>query len=151
MVSSREDFLMNLLNCGVLDLKLIDGVGYDWCDILSEEMIHGIAGRSGNGSCAINFIMAEVVAFGIDQIETAISDRICELEAIPNERELDEDEEAELSALRTLNPDEDISGYYNCIATHVCLERNGSLYKQYLSEAIGDFEEGTGLEIEGYE
>lgn len=33
MVSSREDFLMNLLNCGVLDLKLIDGVGYDWCDM----------------------------------------------------------------------------------------------------------------------
>lgn len=151
MVNNREDFLMNLLNCGVLDLRLIDGVGYDWCDILNEEMIYGIAEISGNGSCAINFVMAEVVAFGIDQIETAISDRICELEAIPNERELDEDEEAELSALRTLNPDEDISGYYNCIATHVCLERNGSLYKQYLSEAIGDFEEGTGLEIEGYE
>ena len=151
MISSREDFLMNLLNCGVLDLRLIDGVGYDWCDILSEEMICGIAGRSGNGSCAIDFVMAEVVAFGIDQIETAISDRICELEAIPNERELDEDEEAELSALRTLNPDEDISGYYNCIDTHVYMERNGSLYKRYLSEAIGDFEEGTGLEIEGYE
>lgn len=151
MVSNREDFLMNLLNCGVLDLRLIDGVGYDWCDILNEEMIHGIARRSGNGSCAINFIMAEVVAFGIDQIETAISDRICELEAIPNERELDEDEEAELSALRTLNPDEDISGYYNCIGTSVCMERNGSLYKRYLSEAIGDFEEGTGLKIEGYE
>ena len=150
MVSSREDFLMNLLNCGVLDLKLIDGVGYDWCDILSEEMIYGIAGRSGNGSCAINFVMAEVVAFGIDQIETAISDRICELEAIPNERELDEDEEAELAALRTLNPDEDISAYYNCIDTHVCMERNGNLYKQYLSEAIAGFEEGTGLEIESY-
>ena len=151
MISSREDFLMNLLNCGVLDLKLIDGVDYDWCDILDEEMIYGIAGRSGNGSRAINFVMAKVVAFGIDQIETAISDRICELEAIPNERELDEDEEAELAALRTLNPDEDISGYYNCIDTHVCMERNGSLYKQYLSEPIDDFEEGTGLEIEGYE
>lgn len=51
--------------------------------------------------------------------------------------------------LRTLNPEEDISGYYNCIDTHVCMERNGSLYKRYLSEAIGNFEEGTGLEIEG--
>ena len=151
MVNNREDFLMNLLNCGVLDLRLIDGVGYDWCDILNKEMIYGIAGISGNGSCAINFVMAEVVAFGIDQIETAISDRICELEAIPNERELDEDEEAELSVLRTLNPDEDISGFYNCIDTHVWMERNGSLYKRYLSEAIGDFEEGTGLEIECYE
>lgn len=29
MVSSREDFLMNLLNCGNLDLRLIDDVGYD--------------------------------------------------------------------------------------------------------------------------
>lgn len=151
MVNSREDFLMNLLNCGILDLGLIDGVGYDWCDILNEEMIYEIAGRIGNGSCTINFVMAEVVAFGICQIETAISDRICELEAILNERELDEDEKAELSALRTLNPYEDISGYYNCIDTHVYMERNGSLYKRYLSKAIGDFEEGTGLEIEGYE
>lgn len=91
MVSNREDFLMNLLDCGVLDLSLLDGVDYDWCDILNEEMIHGIALSNGNGRCAINFVMAEVVAFGIGQIETAISDRICELEAIPNERELDED------------------------------------------------------------
>ena len=37
MVSNREDFLMSLLNCDVLGLKLIDGVGCDWCNILDGE------------------------------------------------------------------------------------------------------------------
>lgn len=37
MASNGKDFLMNLPNCGVLDLKLIDGVSYDWCNILDGE------------------------------------------------------------------------------------------------------------------
>lgn len=36
MISSREDFLMTLLGCGLLDLKLIDDVEYDWCDVLEQ-------------------------------------------------------------------------------------------------------------------
>lgn len=140
MVSSREDFLMNLLNCGVLDLKLIDDVGYDWCDILSD----------GSGQReTLNYIMRRVVEFGIDQLTTAVADRICELEAIPDERELDVDEEEELEALRTLNPEEDIESYHNFIDTHVWFENNADVYRTYLQEALDDFTEGTGFEIGG--
>lgn len=149
MVSSREDFLMNLLNCGVLDLKLIDGVGYDWCDILDGETLGEMLSDGSGQRETLNYIMRRVVEFGIDQLTTAVADRICELEAIPDERELDVDEEEELEALRTLNPEEDIESYHNFIDTHVWFENNADVYRTYLQEALDDFTEGTGFEIGG--
>lgn len=149
MVSSREDFLMNLLNCGVLDLKLIDDVGYDWCDILDGEMLGEMLSDGSRQRETLNYIMRRVVEFGIDQLTTAVADRICELEAIPNERELDVDEEEELEALHTLNPEEDIESYHNFIDTHVWFENNADVYRTYLQGALDDFAEGTGFEIGG--
>lgn len=32
MITSGEDFMMSLLNCGPADLRLIDDVEYDWQD-----------------------------------------------------------------------------------------------------------------------
>lgn len=149
MVSSREDFLMNLLNCGVLDLKLIDNVGYDWCDILDGEMLGEMLSDGSRQRETLNNIMRRVVEFGIDQLTTAVADRICELEAITNERELDVDEEEELEVLRTLNPEEDIESYHNFIDTHVWFENNADVYRTYLQRALDDFAEGTGFEIGG--
>lgn len=149
MVSSREDFLMNLLNCGILDLKLIDDVGYDWCDILDGETLGEMLSDGSRQRETLNYIMRRVVEFGIEQLTTAVADRICELEAILNERELDADEEEELEALRTLNPEEDIESYHNFIDTHVWFENNADVYRTYLQEVLDDFAEGTGFEIGG--
>lgn len=149
MITGREDFLMTLLNCGSLDLKLIDDVGYDWCDILGADVAEGLLACKMRKISGINYIMRQVVEYGIDQLETAVNDRICELEAIPNERELDDSEEKELADLRTLIPSEDIGGYYNCIDTHIWFDKNGEIYRKYLSDALDSFADGTGFEIEG--
>lgn len=149
MVSSREDFLMNLLNCGSLDLRLIDDVGYDWCDILDSETLGEMLSDLSRRRDTLNYIMRQVVEFGIDQLSTTVADRICELETISNERELDADEAKELEALRTLNPEEDIDSYHNYIDTHVWFENNANTYHTYLQEALDDFAEGTGFEIGG--
>ena len=149
MLSSREDFLMNLLNCGSLDLKLIDDVGYDWCDILDSETLGEMLSSESGQHETLNYIMRRVVDFGIEQITTAVDDRICELKAIQNEWELDADEEKELSAIRALNPEEDIDSYHNFIDTHVWFRSNADVYRTYLQEALDDFAEGTGFEIEG--
>lgn len=140
---------MNLLNCGILDLKLIDGVGYEWCDILDGEVLREMIADGGRQRETLNYLMRRVVEFGVDQITTAVADRICELEAIPNERELDDDEESELEALRALNPEEDIESYHNYIDTHVWFKNNGGVYRAYLQEALDDFADGTGFEIVG--
>ncbi len=138
MITSREDFLMQVLHCGILDLKLIDGVGYDFCDILKLDSTFQFE---------INFVMAMVFEYGYSQIAQAVNDRICELEAIPNGRELEADEELELAELRTLEPYEDFAAYHNYIDTHVWCEKNKAIYKKYLSEALDDFAEGAGFEI----
>lgn len=149
MVSSREDFLMNLLNCGSLDLRLIDDVGYDWCDILDSETLGEMLPDLSRRRETLNYIMRRVIEFGIDQLSTAVADRICELRTISNERELDADEAKELKALCALNPEEDIDSYHNYIDTHVWFENNANTYHTYLQEALDDFAEGTGFEIGG--
>ena len=138
MISSRDDFLISILNC-----RLIDDVGYNWCDILDSETL----GKMLSGT--LNYLMRRVVEFGIEQITTAVDDRICELEANSNEWELDADEEEELSALRALNPEEDIDSYHNFVDTHVWFENNADVYHTYMQEALDNFAEGTGFEIEG--
>lgn len=138
MITSREDFLMQVLDCGLYDLKLIDDVNYDWCDILRS---------AGDTSYQLNWLMRKVFEFGYEQIEQAINDRICELEAIPNERELEQHEEKELFLLRGLEPYEDFDSYHNFIDTHVWCEKHGSTYKKYLQEALDEFADGTGFEI----
>lgn len=148
MISSRDDFLMNILHCEVWCLRLIDDVGYNWCDILDSETLGRML--SSGSRQRLNYLMRRVVEFGIEQITTTLDDRICELEAIPNERELDADEEKELSALRALNPEEDIDSYHNFVNTHVWFENNADVYHTYMQEALDNFAEGTGFEIEGW-
>ena len=150
MISSRDDFLMSILNCGVWDLSLIDDVGYNWCDILDSETLGEMLSGGSRQRETLNYLMRRVVEFGIEQITTAVDDRICELEAISNERELDADEEKELSALRALNPEEDIDSCHNFVDTHVWFENNADVYHTYMQEARDNFAEGTGFEIEGW-
>lgn len=138
MITSREDFLMQILHCGIADLALIDDVGYDFCDILELDSTFQFN---------INFVMARVFEYGFSRIAQAINDRICELEAIPNERELNDDEELELLRLRMLEPYEDFGTYHNYIDTHVWCVNNKEIYRRYLSEALDDFAEGTGFRI----
>lgn len=150
MISSRDDFLMSILHCGVCDLSLIDDVGYNWCDILDSETLGEMLSGGSRQRDTLNYLMRRVVEFGIKQITTAVDDRICELEAIPNDRELDADEEKELSALRALNPEEDIDSYHNFVNTHVWFENNADVYHTYMQEALDNFAKGTGFEIEGW-
>lgn len=151
MMKGRDYLLAELLHCGSLELKLLDDVGYDWCDIIEgyDGFLHGPSRRKRVKDVGLNYVMWLVFQYGKERIDNAVSDRICELEAIPNERELDEDEEKELKALSTLNPFEDIESSQNCLDTHVWFEQNGRIYREYLSEALDEFAEGTGFEIGG--
>ncbi len=139
MISSREDLLMTLLNCGSLDLKLIDDVGYDWCDVLDQL-------DWPRGDVDFNLLMRGVVSCGIIELREAIEERIAELDGIAQDTgELDDEEGDELDALRDLDPDEDISSYHNWLDTYVYFEAHGDVYRKYLAAAIDEFEDNTGL------
>lgn len=141
MISRREDFMMQILGCGILDLSLIDGVRYNWCDII------GSFRDEFRLNIGLNMVMNWVFLYGFGEIENAVNARICELEAIPNERPLDASEEEELSALRMLEPYEDFSSFHNYIDTHVSCDRHWKTYKKYIPDALEEFEYKTGFNI----
>ncbi len=141
MYSKRDTFLKELLKCGYQDLEMLDDIGCnigDVIDRLEDSPIQEV-GLSG--------LMRAVVDVGIINLKQAIDDRICELEAIPNERELDADEEEELRVLRRLDPDNDVHGYYNGVDTSVWFEKNGPDYCKYVPDEVDAFELDTGLRI----
>lgn len=144
-MSAKENLLLTLLGCGTADLEMLDDVHYDFDEVIDQLDGMPIQEAGFNG------LMRAVVSVGIIHIREAVDDRICELEAIPNERELDEDEEHELAALRALDPDDDIRSYHNCLDTSAWFERNGEIYREYLGDAIDSFEENTGICLTGGE
>lgn len=144
-MTGTQSLLCEMLSCGTLDLELLDRVGYDWDEVL--EQLDWPDGEGFN----FNRLMRAVVDVGIIHIKQAVEDRICELEAVENERELDEDEAEEMEALRHLDPDQDIEGFFNCLDTHVWFRQNGSIYRRYLSSALDSFEDNVGFFLTGGE
>jgi hypothetical protein len=143
-MSGAQSLLCEMLSCGSMDLEILDRIGYGWDEIL-DQMDWPRDGLD------FNDVLRGAVSVGIIKLKEAIDDRICEIEAIPNERELDEDEEEELNTLRLLKPDDDIEGDFNFLATHVWFKNNGPVYRRYLSEAVDEFEDNVGFFLTGGE
>lgn len=141
MITSREDFLMQILRCGVLDLKLIDDVCYDWYDILDSDVFEN--GVPFN----LNNVMRLVFEYGFSQIEAAVDSRVDYLEDTEKTYGLSDSQAEELEALRTLNPMEDFTSFHNYIDTYVWCERHKEIYQKYMEEALDEFADGTGFEI----
>ena len=135
-LTQKDELLRALLNCGSMDLSLLDNVKYSWFDVL--EQLDGLSLEDLD----FNNLMRAVVSVGIIETKDALFERIEELET---QSEINDDEKAELAALKTLDPDQDIEGYFNCLDTHVYFANNASVYRQYLSDAIDAFENNTGL------
>lgn len=144
-MTGTQCLLCEMLSCGTMDLELLDRVGYDW-----DEVLEQLDWPDGEGF-TFNRLMRAVVDVGTIHIREAVDDRICELVAIQNERELDDDEAKEMDALRRLDPDQDIESFFNCLDTHVWFRQNGPVYRRYLSSALDSFEDNVGFFLTGGE
>ena len=145
-ITSQEDLLMTLFHCGIADLRLIDDIGYDACDVLDQI---GYNAELPAKMLDINSYVRGAFECGFDEIQSAIDDRIEELETEKTSNGLDDEEQNELDALKCLNPWEDVNTFINCIDTHVWFNRNAETYRKYMKEALESFKEGTGFEITG--
>ncbi len=138
-MNSKEKLLLAMLSCGTDDLAMLDDVRYDWYEVLEQ------LDWPDDGGFDFNSLMRAVVDLGIIHVKEAVNDRICELEAVINERDLDEAEEKELTSLRSIDPDDDIRSYHNCLDTNVWIENNADIYEGYLQDALDAFTDNTGL------
>lgn len=134
---ARKAFFV-ILSCGADDLEMLDGFSLDWGEVLDQIDWP----QYGLG---FNDIMRGVFACGIIRIENEIDCHICDLERSCS----GEEEEEELAALKLLNPNEDITAYFNCLDTHVYFRKNGEIYRRYLEYELNNFYDDTGFEIEG--
>lgn len=141
MNCTMENLLLAIFDCGSLDLEMLNDVKYDFNEIIEQLDDEPLQYVGFNG------FMRAVVDVGIIHIQEAIYDRICELKAISFERDLDEEEEEELTTLRQLIPDRDIEAYFNYLETRVYFRDNEEAYRKYMADALNSFAENTGLNL----
>lgn len=136
-----DSLLRAIFDCGSMDLEMLNDVKYDFNEIIAQLDDEPLQNVGFNG------FMKAVVDVGIIHLKEAIDDRICELEAIYSETDLDDEENEELAALRRLDPNCDIEAYFNCLDTHVYFRYNEKEYRSYMADAIDSFRDNTGLNL----
>lgn len=136
-----DSLLRAIFDCGSMDLEMLKDVRYDFNEIIKQLDDEPLQKVGFNG------FMRAVADVGIIYLQQAIDDRICELEAIYNERDLDDEEEEELATLQRLDPNCDIDAYFNYLDTHVYFRNNEEAYRIYMADALHLFTENTGLKL----
>lgn len=138
-MTTAESWLIGFLKCGVLDIEMLDD-----CTYTVEEVLDRCENEYGTHD--INLVMTTIMEMGMDDLSDAIKERIVELE-LDNTAESGE----ELLALKSLDPHNDIVGWFNCLDTHITLEVKVEIYQKYLSDAIESFENNTGFTLSMYQ
>lgn len=144
----RNDLCQAILDCGSLDLNILDDVEYDFYDIVERLRMEGIP-------VTLDSIVTEIFLQGISDINNALSETIEETEIDLVNAKIDKDEalinelEDKLENLKELEPDRDIEWYFNYLDTHIYFVNNNEIYRDYLSEVIDSVENNMGFSIGG--
>lgn len=142
-MTGQESLLCAILDCGCMDLSVLDDVQCDWEDVIEDLNQRGMT----LPEAGFNGLMRSVVYVGLSHLQTAINDRICELEAIEGERDLEPEEQEELDRLRDLSPYDDIESWHNYLDSSAYFEKNEDTYREYLQDALDAFRYDTGFNL----
>lgn len=147
MNCNYENLLREFLNCGSLDLSVLEGIEYDLCEIVEELRANGI-------NPTLNAITAEVFYKGQLELEEAVDAAITDRKNAQEETDISHEGiaeyyrlQGEIEELETLNPDRDMRWYCNCLDTSCWLEWNESIYRKYLADEIRNIEDRMGFEF----
>lgn len=136
--------LSAILNCGTADLSILDGVEYDWGDIVDEA-------REEYGEITLDSLFSTVIDFGISDLNLRIDEKIDELKyKIMNTEDDGKIERLEniIQLLKKVEPQDDFGIYFNYLDTHVCISKNIDIYLNYLGDEIEEFENNTGFDLQ---
>lgn len=142
-----EDILMVLLECGSLDLQILEGIGYDLGDIVEELSADGI-------KPTLNAITDEIFRRGQCELVAAVEDAIEERKDQQDDTDDTGEGEAEydrlqeeIDELESLDPEEDMDWFCNCLDTSCWFSNNEEIYRKYIPEAISNIEDNMGFEF----
>lgn len=141
-MSAVDNLLPALLDCGILDISILDDVGYDLGDIAVELQEEGI-------KVTLNNITDAIFRKGQAELEDALENKISELEDERDGCEEDSEEYDELQEqideLESCDPEEDVEWFCNCLDTSVWFSDNEEIYRKYIPEAISNIEDNMGF------
>ena len=135
-MTTAEIWLTGILDCGIADISILDGVEYDIERVIAKAYEFG-------EKLSLGTVMAAVFDIGRSEIQEAIDERLNELENEMSEEECHENEE--YRTLLRLDPFEDTNEFHNFLDTHVWFCHNQEEYMKYLKEACDEFEQNTGF------
>lgn len=138
-----ETLLCALLDCGTLDLTMLKDTDSDYlCDAIDRLKDEG-------AEISLNGIFNEMFYQAAGELNDALETRIGDLECFKDAGPLEEGEEEELKALKTLNPEDDVTWYVNWMDTHIyiCSDKE-EIYREYLDGPIEELERLMGFEFE---
>lgn len=143
-MSNTDSLLMSLLECGSCDLSILDDVGYDLGEIADDLIREGV-------KPTLNAITGEIFRKGqselTEKVRDVIEDTRRDMEEAEDEGDADEYEKLKekLEALESLNPEEDIDWFCNCLDTSIWFAENEDIYREHLADEISDVEDNMGF------
>lgn len=138
-----KDLLTVLLDCGYLDLRVIENCEYDFSELLEEVRDMGYEKPNLNN---LAYAMFHV---GTRDISSSIENRIGDLSA--DSESLNQEDQEELQALKQLEPFEDIESFHNYIDTSIyfsCSDEKRDIYMKYCESELDHFSQNTGFSID---
>ena len=141
-MKGAESLLCSLLDCGYMDLDILEDVGYDLGKIASDLVDEGI-------KPTLNAITDMIFRKGVEDLKEKIHDRLRELDDVPDEIASAEEVEEKRAKLESLDPDEDIEWFCNCLDTSIYFVKNNEIYQKYLEPELTDIESDMGFDFQG--
>jgi len=143
-VDMWKSILCELLDCGYLDLDILDDANEDF-------VLEAIEDCKANGiPVSLNAITDAMFMMAQSEINAEWDARVDELGSNETNGYAGEYEIKELEAIKELNPEEDVTWYCNCLDTGIYIV-NGKydVYKEYFGDLLDELEDKMGFEF-GY-
>ena len=142
-MSAIENVCCALLDCGYLDIQILEDVEYDLGEIVEELLANDI-------KPTLNIITGEIFRKGIEEMEDAVRQamqNVADNQLIEYDDEEYEKLEEQFDELESLNPKEDIEYFCNCLNTSIYFVNNEEIYRKYLLDEISAIEDNMGFEF----
>lgn len=139
-----ESLLCSLLDCGYLDLDILDDVGYDLGEIADDLMERGI-------KPTLNAITEEIFYKGQQSLSEKLQEKLEEMAQERDKYDGDSEEydtlQEQIDELECCDPYIDVDWFCNCLDTSIWFADNEEIYRKYLSDEISEIEDDMGFDF----
>ena len=142
VMTQNECILTKILDCGSLDLAILEDIQYDLDEIIDDLMF--------DGCLSFTELIRAVFRKGIDELKKVVNAEIERLREDWEDAEYEDNKcgiELKRQELETLSPDDDIEYFINYLDTHIYFNDadKREIYFSYFADELSDIENNMGF------